>query len=315
MENRMMKCVGLAVVLGMILTLGGAPLASALEVRPGRSGELDVAFEPVKPVYSVGERIRFRVKGNQTFYLYLFSIDDQTNRGVVILPNRLQQYNKYRPGELYIVPEKDVEFYGDRPGRERIIMVASTEKLDVDWRQYSVSGDFWTGSAKEMDETVKTLRFRRRGDDDAGPDRVAHEVDLVIMGEAGARRRPDPTPPPSLDPAPDAAMAFVSTDRTEYRRGDTIAILFGADQEGTVTLYLEEPDGNRRELARQEVTGRDFYRLRARATAPSGRHRITAVYSDAEAAGAGSKDGLQSKGLELIGGSARPHAVYYFDIQ
>lgn len=315
MEIRIMKCVGLAVVLGMILTLSGAPLASALEVRPVRSGELDVAFEPVKPVYSVGERIRFRVKGNQTFYLYLFSIDESADRGVVILPNRLQQYNKYRPGELYIVPEKNVEFYADRPGRERIIMVASTEKLDVDWRQYSVSGDFWTGSAKEMDTTVKTLRFRRRGDDDAGPARVAHEVDLVIVGDSGARRQPEPTPPPAREPAPDAAMAFVSTDRTEYRQGDTISILFGADQEGTVTLYVEEPGGNQRKLTSQDVSGRDFYRLQARATAPSGRHRITAVYSDAGTAEAGGKDGLQAKGLELIGGPDSPHAVYYFDIQ
>ncbi len=56
------------------LMVGNVEWSEALEVRSGNSdGDFQVMFEPLKPTYNVGERIQFRVKGNKTFYLYLFN--------------------------------------------------------------------------------------------------------------------------------------------------------------------------------------------------------------------------------------------------
>ena len=66
----------------------------AIGVRTGGSGgnddgnPLKVEFIPVKQVFKTGEAIRFKVKGSETFYLYLFSVDEKNNKGYMILPQQ-----------------------------------------------------------------------------------------------------------------------------------------------------------------------------------------------------------------------------------
>jgi len=101
--------------------------------QPGMSLRVQLIPEK-KSVYHVNERVRFMVKGNKTFYLYLFNIDPDTGSGIAILPNRLQGKDslRYSANKWHLVPNPGVEFFSDRPGFERIIMVASERYLNLD---------------------------------------------------------------------------------------------------------------------------------------------------------------------------------------
>lgn len=116
------------------------PGEEMIKVRPSEpaagpvpSGAFQAKLRTESSQYRVGERIRFRVRGNQPFFLYLLNVDPATGRAVTILPNRYQGKDriKYPAGQWNLVPNPQLEFYSDRPGVERIIMVASTRYLDV----------------------------------------------------------------------------------------------------------------------------------------------------------------------------------------
>ena len=110
------------------------------------------------------------------------------------------------------------------------------------------------------------------------------------------------TTEPSMTPAP---VAFVSTARQTYRIGDIVKILYGADQAGTVTLYIVEPSGKREEVLQTNVDGKKIYKLTARSSAPHGDHKLIAEFATGSNA---------SKGLVLPVGAGQHRAVYQFKI-
>lgn len=97
--------------------------------------------------YGVNKAIYFKVKSNRSMYLYLFNIDPQTGKGLLIFPNQLQTNNQINANDWTLVPKKEVEFYSDRSGTERIIFVASERNLDVNrlnnLSQSKSLGDFY----------------------------------------------------------------------------------------------------------------------------------------------------------------------------
>ena len=176
-----------------------------VRVRPARGSAeaLRVAFKAERSRYRVGEAIRFKVKGNRPFYLYLFNIDPRSGEGLVILPNAIQGKKRILyPGDhrWHTVPNPELEFYSDRPGKERIVMVASTRYLDVDqmkrWTRSKRVGDWYYfeeplkavekglnlaygGQAQE-----KRIRIRRSGTENASqlpPGVAVTEVALRIL--------------------------------------------------------------------------------------------------------------------------------------
>ena len=69
----------------------------ALQMRHTRAdGDFKVYFQPVKAVYHVDEEIKFKIKGNRDFFLYLFSINTAEDRAVLLIPSYLQKGNKYK---------------------------------------------------------------------------------------------------------------------------------------------------------------------------------------------------------------------------
>ena len=111
---------------------------------------LEVRLKPSKSSYEVNETIKFQVKGNKQFYLYLFNIDLQTGQGVALLPNRLQTKQAILyPGDeqWHNVLKSGIRFYSDKHGDERIIMVASERYLDIDnlinGSKAELTGDFY----------------------------------------------------------------------------------------------------------------------------------------------------------------------------
>ncbi|MBU0499281.1 MAG: DUF4384 domain-containing protein [Gammaproteobacteria bacterium] len=225
--NRILRCAGAA---AMLAALGiGAPAmaqeADALEsvaasdklirIRhaddeggggsgPEHAGKFRVDIRAGRSSYRAGEAIRFKVRGNNEFYLYMINIDPRTGRAVAILPNRLQTHHKIKypgDGRWYVVPNENLEFYSDRAGHERIIMVASERYLDVDRllsksRSKSV-GDFYEMEAPldALDDAIgesygdKAIRIRNSGDGDSGRGRGHRLPRGIVIKEMNLRIR------------------------------------------------------------------------------------------------------------------------------
>lgn len=175
LRQRMAHLLGLAMVAGFaglstpsVLADG---VAGALEAVPAaekliriRESEpeyrgrrcLRVQLRTAKDSYREGEPIRFEVRGTEPFYLYLINTEVSTGRTVTILPNRLQTEHSLKyPGDdqWYTVPNPGLEFYGDRPGLERIVMIASERYLDQ--RQlFEVTHGRPAGDFYEMDSPL-----------------------------------------------------------------------------------------------------------------------------------------------------------------
>lgn len=110
------------------------PAQSSGSGSGSRSHGLHVDLSTEKRSYYVNEAIRFKVRLNRPAYLYFFNMDPATGKAVVVLPNRIQSNREIKyPGDYQwrLVPNSGLEFYSDRPGVERMVMVASEKYLDV----------------------------------------------------------------------------------------------------------------------------------------------------------------------------------------
>ncbi len=299
--------------LGIIGLLPAAVAAEskAIQVRDQRkTGDLRIAFDPLKSSYRVNEPIRFRVRGNQQFYLYLYTINDATGEAVLLLPNKRQQGNKYPSRRSLVVPNKSVEFYSDSPGRERIIMVASTRYIDIDTARFKPVGDFAKTSTKGLEDAFASKGIRIR-DNRTKPqsDVLVHELDVRITG---SRYNLVDDRPAGGDRQGDAgAVTFVSTAKNRYREGEKVRVVFGANKSGWVHLYTIEPGGGYSLLKRQKVDGKEVNQVTARAEAPYGPHTLVAAFSKGKDFDAAILDEYDSdrrdKALTLI--APRPVAI------
>lgn len=258
--------------------LGVAMQATAQDVSDkairigGSSGKtLKVTFNPIKTSFRVGEPIRFRVRGNQTFFLYVYTVDKDSGKAILLLPNPKQDGNKYRGHRSQLVPNRNVEFYADEPGKERIIMVASTKYIDVENR-YQKSGDFFTGDAAGIEEAFASKGIHIRGPGSRHDSKtVVKEFSINIKGSS--RRGRD------ISDVGDTPAPFISANRTYYRIGQKVRITYGATGSGWVRVYVVEPGGAYSLIKTKRVTGDKYYKLTAKAEEPGGRHLLVAVYS------------------------------------
>ncbi|MBU0499282.1 MAG: DUF4384 domain-containing protein [Gammaproteobacteria bacterium] len=241
-------------------------------VRAKRSdGDFWVDIDPLETRYRVGEPIRFRVRGNQPFYLYLYSLDDGAGgASTLILPNRRAPDNHFNANRSYIVPGRTVEFVGDKPGRERLVMVASKDDLSFDLSPYRPSGDFSLIGPEELEQlfSAKGIRIRDRGPAVEGKNVVVREFNLLI--------EEDPWQRPPLD----LPAVFLSTAKYQYVAGEELTLLFGADRPGWVHLYVVEPGGSFDWLETRKVAADRTERLKTRVEGPYGMHHLIAIYSE-----------------------------------
>jgi hypothetical protein len=252
--------------------LGGFSLVSQAVKGVGLAAdeEFRVDIESIESSYGVGEPIRFRVYGNRPFYLYLYNEDEESAGSIMILPNRKQRKNHYRAHRSYIVPSRTVEFVSDKPGRQRLVMIATEDDLSFDLDSHEASGDFSRTVADELDKWFvnKGVQIRRSaGGGVEGKTVVVREFDILIEDDGWAR---------SLVETP---VVFVSAASHRYVPGDRLTVLFGADRSGWVHLYAVEPGGSFDLLASRKVEADQVERLPVRIETPYGRHLLVAVYS------------------------------------
>lgn len=276
----------LAMTIMMLTLFVSSAQARIIEVQEAQKPPFNVVFEPKQQVYHTGERIQFTFKSEKRCYLYLFSIDEENGVGYMILPNKLQQYHKYKAGIRYTVPERPLEFFADEPGVENIVMVASRKKLDLDFGSYVRFKDFFQTKSETMIKDLKALSIRPRQEK---ADMVMLETEVIVkspegeasdlLSEAPAATPQEPAARAEESTARAASVAtFVSSDKTTYGLGDMMKLTYGADEPGVVYLYMITPDGKQEFLLKQRVDGKRFYQQKARVTEPIGEHALYAVY-------------------------------------
>ncbi len=135
-----------------------------VKIRPaGTSTEtnaLQVELQTEKNSYRVNEKIRFKIKSNKAVFVYMFNIDPATGKALLILPNKYQSKGKIKyPGDNQwrLLPNQSLEFYADRPGTERIVMVASEKYIDINKKLKNASNNKSAGNFFMMNSPLDDL--------------------------------------------------------------------------------------------------------------------------------------------------------------
>ncbi|MEZ5471332.1 MAG: DUF4384 domain-containing protein [Marinicella sp.] len=271
---------------------------------------LSVDMTPVKQSFLPDEAIKFNIKGNRDFFLYVFAVDEKNSNVTMMLPNKFQKGNKYTANQLHRVPNAtEMELVSDRPGTEKIVMLASTKYLDWDTKGYAEAGRYMSTQQERFDSQLEALSVRPVQNDKVSDnsEMILREMMIKIDGEV-----PAPTnnalviqltdqqaqiAKPNKDnaqvivlstqqpadkkeqPKSETPVVFLSLDKAEYKAGNEAWIVYGADRPGHVHLILVDPKKNATEMAIQEVDGEQFYRLKAMTAKPKGKHKLIAAWT------------------------------------
>lgn len=329
------------------LAHAGIDKSKQIVVQDVVSKNLNVSVTPTKKHYKVNEPIHFNVSGNKDFFLYVFSFDENNNNATLLFPNKSHTGNKFRSAHKNVIPSKKVKFVSDRPGKEKVVVIASTKYFQWNTKGYTTAGKFLQTSGDEFNKQVKAFRIRSR---QATPsvsvaqntapvientgmklqtaDVQIQEVYTTITGDGSAYQNMVAQVQQQVDATAnnqntvgirsnkEPAIVFSGTDKKVYKNGENVEILVGADKAGTLHLYTAEPNGKLVFLTKQKVDGKAFVKMTAQATAPFGTHALVVAYSKKDKINDGylkkqySKEALvgQTKGLRLI---QKPEPVSY----
>lgn len=247
-----------------------------IRIEP-QAGALQLDVTGLKPKYAIDEPIRFEVRGNKTFYLWVYARDPR-GEAVLLVPGATQTSNKYQGSRSHPFPNQGLKLAPDAAGPHEITLIASTRWLDVDLgrRTQAGAGGAPTAKAATLDAAFdeKGIRIQRDGGEPTvGPDTVVRRIAFEVGGDRGGpAAKPAPAAPPS-------ALAFVRMDRAEYRLGDRFRLVFGATEDGYVHVFLREPDGDLVRLLEREVQANRLYEEPGTITDPAGRQQMVAIYS------------------------------------
>ena len=259
----------------MVVTLGNTVSWTADETKdilvlplPKTEGAppLDVKFTSQKSVYQVNEPIQFDVKLSKSAYVYLFST--RADNATLIYPNKLDKAQKITANKTTSLPVRS-QFVSDRPGTERLVLVASTEPLNLQTTK-GLSGDFDSISTNEVDDIMKNIRVEPVGK----AEKQVVEMDVVVQGKS---RSQAPRTEEGADKAQPAVL--VSTNKPFYGLNESMTISFASDHDGYISLYAINPMKEAFPLKEAKVEKDRIYRIKATTEAPAGQHVLVGVYS------------------------------------
>ncbi len=292
-----------------------------IRVRESGSGaetsNATVSIESVKSEYKVDEPIRFRVKATKPMYVYVYAVDADTGNALMLMPSRKLKENRIEANRSVMVPAKAIEFYSDKPGKEKVVVVASAKKLDVDPMKMKAMGDFGAAESEALESDFESKGIRVRDASPAGSSAngaVVKSFDLKIVAKDGRAAS-----------SASGATVFLGTDRSSYAAGDTVNIKYSADKAGWLHVYAVDAEGAYSLLSRDSVKAGQTVSRKAVAEEPTGRQALVAVHTkgkeDDEAAVSRIADEIAGKGdakaLRLAdeGGEEPAVAVRYFRIR
>lgn len=147
------------------------PKAIHLRERPTATAnsEVTISVKASKKQYKVGESMSFNVKGNDNYYLYVFNIDENSGESVLLIPNAKTKDNYLQKNKTYKMPGS-VDFFSDAKGYEKVVFVATREKIDLDRINTKSMGDVSTTQTKDLEGafTAKSIRIRDNANANAG---------------------------------------------------------------------------------------------------------------------------------------------------
>lgn len=126
---------------------------------------LKVNLIPIQNHFRVNEGIRFNVRSNQDFFMYLFTLDEETNQAILLFPNAFQNGNKYPAKQTQVIPDKRSEFYASTAGTEKVIMVASKNYLHWNTDGFADAGNYLQTDLRAFRTQLKQLHVRPAGRD------------------------------------------------------------------------------------------------------------------------------------------------------
>lgn len=291
---------------------------SGSEVGQGNATEtqgaqLDVKFTPTKIAYTVNEPIYFQIAGSKDAYLYIINVSDTSGKATLLFPNQYEGTNKMEAKKEITIPAQKSVFKSDRPGVERVILLASTKELNLQTGKAPESG--FPGIEKSIvDNLVKEIKVEPRKDGE----RMFKVLDIPIVG--GAETGTPPQPPVAEGQAKPAVL--LSTDKILYGLNENIVIACAADAEGYVALFALNPEGKISLLKSIKVDKNKIYRENGITLPPAGRHHLVGIFTTKEPDKESAKNLVASlvkaegetKDVRLMDKTV-PHAVYAFTIQ
>jgi hypothetical protein len=312
-----------SLLLTALLSVGAVQAEEDKGIRVRDSGSsaettsASVTIESAKSEYKVDEPIRFRVKATKPMYVYVYSVDPDTGNALMLMPSRKLKENRIEANRSVTVPAKAIEFYSDKPGKEKVVVVASAKKLDIDPMKLKAMGDFGTADSEALESDFESKGIRVRDASPGGSSAngaVVKSFDLKIVAKDGRAASPA-----------GGATVFIGTDRASYVAGDTVNIKYSADKSGWLHVYAVDTEGSYSLLSRDSIKPGQTVVRKAIAEEPTGRQALVAVHTkgkeDDESAVSRIADEMASKGdtkaLRLAEeGSEDPAvAVRYFRIR
>lgn len=127
-----------------------------------QAGNFQLQISNPKPQYRLKDRIEFYVSGNQNFFLWAYTVD-QNGQATVLVPGPAQAGNKYPAGRRHRVPNPGVSFYADETGPHQITVVATTRWFDIDrWLQRNAqkSGELLSIPVAELENAFGEMGVR-----------------------------------------------------------------------------------------------------------------------------------------------------------
>ena len=247
--------------------------SKAIRVRD-TVGALKLEARAEKKEYKVDEPIRLKVEADRDFYLYVYTVDAASGNAWLLLPNKKQSDNHFKANQSVRVPDKAIEFVADTPGTEKLIVVGSLKKVDLDPLQLAQRGELAETKTQALEGVFESKGIRVR-------DHQANQAEGVVVKTLEIKVTAK-SPDRRGEVAAPTVSAFIATPRNTYRESEKIDIVYGASEAGWTHLYVIEPDGKRNLLKRQKVKGDEQLKTTARAESPFGKHQLVVIWSKNE---------------------------------
>ena len=247
--------------------------------------QLSLDVKTNKQRYTVGDTFSLDVRGNQNFYLWVFAMNEGAARGRMLVPGIVQGRNNYMANRDYKVPATgSYELFMDKPGLEKVIVVASTKWIDVDVTKLTQNNHYYSSSYNNLQTQLKGLRLLPGQSGNVRTENTIIVTELNLPVDAAQLTVPAPVlvpivAVPGFQSSGDDTVVFVSQNKDTYRLNDKVTVAYGANKAGWVSLFVQYPSGKSEFLKKEHVDGKQIYTLQAEAVRPAGAQHLMAVFS------------------------------------
>lgn len=249
-------------------------------------GELFHFAKAASKKVKVGEPIKLALKLKEKSYIYMIAVSNKNDKAYMILPNKFEGYNLYKPNTHYVVPERsaDYQFISDSAGTETIYLIASTHKQKFEslLNQFGTKevGGFRTTSVEKAHKFMKDIIV-------VSANRLKKKVEVRKLNVEVYDDKPVETPSNtsavgSTLENTSGIQVFVSTGKSHYKMGETVATMLQSDHDGYVSLFIQNPDKSHDYIDTRKVLKGKAETLKLKAQGDSGAHEIIVYFNESK---------------------------------